>query len=96
MFQDPQGPPEAGEVEVLVAVIESHESKHHAIGSADSVDAIKFRTEQQGLQPKDLERAFHRVWREGSKGVQVHRMRALTHDPLCRLKVGEFVPHLEE
>ena len=34
---------------------EQSENKHHDFGSADPVEAIKFRTEQQGLTPRDLE-----------------------------------------
>ncbi len=36
-------------------VIEAYESKHHAIDTPDPVDAIKFRMEQAGLTPKDLQ-----------------------------------------
>lgn len=55
IFQSPEGSPEADEMEVLVALVSSYENKRYPIGPADPVEAIKFRMEQQGLMPKDLE-----------------------------------------
>lgn len=55
IFQAEAGTPEADEMEVLVTLIEAYESKHYPIGPADPIDAIKFRMEQQGLTPRDLE-----------------------------------------
>jgi len=54
IFHAPEGSPEADEMEVLVALVESYENKHYPIGPADPVEAIKFRMEQQGLVAKDL------------------------------------------
>lgn len=42
-------------MEILVALIEAYENRHCPIGPDDPVAAIKFRMEQQGLAPKDLE-----------------------------------------
>lgn len=55
IFQASEGTPEADEMEVLVTLIEAYEAKHYPIGPADPVEAIKFRLEQQGLSPRDLE-----------------------------------------
>lgn len=41
--------------EAMVTLIEAFEAKHYPIDPPDPVDAIKFRMEQQGLKPKDLE-----------------------------------------
>ena len=41
--------------EAMVTLIEAYEAKHYLIDPPDPVDAIKFRMEQQGLKPKDLE-----------------------------------------
>jgi HTH-type transcriptional regulator/antitoxin HigA len=41
--------------EALITLIESYEAKHFPIDPPDPIDAIKFRMEQQGLKPKDLE-----------------------------------------
>ena len=41
--------------EAMVTLIEAFEAKHYPIDPPDPVAAIKFRMEQQGLKPKDLE-----------------------------------------
>jgi HTH-type transcriptional regulator/antitoxin HigA len=55
VFQAADGTPAADEMEILVTLIEAYEQKHYPTGSGDPVDAIKFRMEQQGLSPKDIE-----------------------------------------
>lgn len=55
IFQAETGTPEADEMEVLVTLIEVYENKHYPIQAASPVEAIKFRMEQQGLTPRDLE-----------------------------------------
>ena len=55
IFQARDGTPQAEEMEVLVTLIEAYENKHYPIQAADPVEAIKFRMEQQGLTPRDLE-----------------------------------------
>ena len=55
VFQAADGTPAADEMEILVTLIEAYENKHYPIGPADPVEAIKFRMEQQGLSPRDLE-----------------------------------------
>ena len=46
---------EADERDVLVTLVEAYENKHYDFGSADPIEAIKFRMEQQGLKARDLE-----------------------------------------
>lgn len=46
---------EGARLDVLVALVESYERKHYALDLPDPVEAIKFRMEQLGLTPKDLE-----------------------------------------
>ena len=55
IFQAPAGTPEADEMEVPVTLIEAYENKHYPISPPDPVEAIKFRMEQQGLSPADLQ-----------------------------------------
>lgn len=55
IFQAVEGTPQADERDVLVTLIEAYESRHYDFGPADAVEAIKFRMEQQGLTPRDLE-----------------------------------------
>ena len=42
-------------LDVLVSLVEAYERKHYALDLPDPVEAIKFRMEQMGLSPKDLE-----------------------------------------
>lgn len=46
---------EANEMEVLITLIEAYENKRYAITPPDSIEAIKFRMEQQNLNAHDLE-----------------------------------------
>jgi len=41
--------------DVLVTLIEAYERVHFPIQAPDPIEAIKFRMEQQGLTPRDLE-----------------------------------------
>ena len=45
---------EGDRFELLLMVIQAYEAKHHPIDPPDPVEAIKFRMEQGGLEPKDL------------------------------------------
>lgn len=46
----------AGErLDLLVTLVESYESRHYPLDLPDPVEAIKFRMEQMGLSPQDLE-----------------------------------------
>ena len=55
IFQVEEGTSQADERDVLVTLIEAYENKHYDFGPADPVEAIKFRMEQEGLTPRDLE-----------------------------------------
>ena len=39
----------------MLTLIEAYEAKHYPIDPPEPLEAIKFRMEQQGLKPKDLE-----------------------------------------
>ncbi len=47
--------PKGERLDVLVALVEAYERKHYPLDLPDPVEAIKFRMEQMGLSPKDLE-----------------------------------------
>jgi HTH-type transcriptional regulator / antitoxin HigA len=47
--------PEADRLDVLVTLLQAYEARHFPIGPATPIEAIKFRMEQQGLTPKDLQ-----------------------------------------
>ncbi len=90
IFQAPEGSPEADEMEVLVALVESYENKHYPVGPADPVEAIKFRMEQQGLAPKDLE-PF--IGPRGRVSEVLNRKRALSLRMVKRLHDGLKIPY---
>ncbi|ECB1886245.1 transcriptional regulator [Salmonella enterica subsp. enterica serovar Mississippi] len=54
------GSPEGDFLDVMITLIEAYESKHYPIEAPNPIDAIKFRMEQAGLTPKDLEPAIGR------------------------------------
>lgn len=47
--------PEGERLDVLATLVEAWERKHYPIDAPDAVEAIKFRMEQQGLAPRDLQ-----------------------------------------
>jgi len=50
-----RGSKEADRFEILLMLIETYEAKHYQILPPNPVEAIKFRMEQAGLKPKDLQ-----------------------------------------
>ncbi len=56
MQNDPDMGTEAGDrLDVLVTLVQAYEARHFPMDAPDPVEAIKFRMEQGGLTPKDLE-----------------------------------------
>jgi HTH-type transcriptional regulator / antitoxin HigA len=49
------GSPDADFFEIMLTLIESYEGKNFPIDLPDPIEAIKFRMEQSGLAPKDLQ-----------------------------------------
>lgn len=90
IFQAQEGAPEADERDVLVALIEAYEQKHYAISSADPVEAIKFRMEQQGLTPRDLE-PF--IGASGRVSEVLNHKRPLSLRMIKRLHEGLHIPY---
>ncbi len=53
---DPKrGTPEADLLEILGTLVQAYEAEHYPLELPDPIEAIKFRMEQQGLEPKDLQ-----------------------------------------
>jgi HTH-type transcriptional regulator/antitoxin HigA len=52
--------PAGDRFDVLITLIEAYETKHFPIDLPNPIDAIRFRMEQAGLSPKDLEPAIGR------------------------------------
>lgn len=46
--------PQGDELDILTTLVESYEAKHYPIPGLDPVEAIRFRMEQMGMEPKDL------------------------------------------
>ena len=50
MAADPElGTPKGDRLDVLATLVQAFEARHYPMASADPVEAIKFRMEQQGL-----------------------------------------------
>jgi HTH-type transcriptional regulator / antitoxin HigA len=49
------GTREGDRLDVLATLIDAYEADHHPMDPPDSIEAIKFRMEQQGLTRRDLE-----------------------------------------
>jgi len=90
VYQAVEGTPEADEMEILVTLIEAYERKHYPITAADPVEAIKFRMEQQGLTPKDLE---HYIGSSGRVSEVLNRKRRLSLQMVKRLHEGLNIPY---
>ena len=90
VFQAKPGTAAADEMEVLVTLIESYEQKHFPMGAADPIDAIKFRMEQQGLSPKDLEPY---IGTSGRVSEVLNRKRRLSLAMVQRLHEGLRIPY---
>jgi HTH-type transcriptional regulator/antitoxin HigA len=90
IFQAKDGTPQADERDVLVTLVEAYENKHYDLGPADPVEAIKFRMEQEGLTPRDLE-AF--IGPSGRVSEVLNRKRPLSLRMIKRLHEGLKIPY---
>ncbi len=90
LFQADEGSADADERDVLVTLIEAYENRHYAFGSADPVEAIKFRMEQQGLTPRDLE-PF--IGSSGRVSEVLNRKRPLSLRMVKQLHDGLRIPY---
>ncbi|MGM0783324.1 MAG: helix-turn-helix domain-containing protein [Pseudomonadota bacterium] len=82
--------PEADELEVLSILIEKYEDEHYPVGPSDPIDAIKFRMEQQGLTPRDLEPY---IGPSGRVSEVLNRKRKLSLRMIRRLHDGLNIPY---
>ncbi len=90
VFQAEEGTPEADEMEILVTLIEAYENKHYPVGPADPVEAIKFRMEQRGLTPRDLEEY---IGPSGRVSEVLNGKRRLSLRMIKRLHDGLSIPY---
>ncbi|MBC7618374.1 MAG: transcriptional regulator [Candidatus Saccharibacteria bacterium] len=75
--------------EAMLTLIEAYEAKHYPIDPPDPVDAIKFRMEQQGLKPKDLEPMIGQLNRVYEV---LNGKRKLTMAMVWKLHIGLGIP----
>lgn len=80
---------EGDRLDVLVTLVEAYERRHFPMDLPDAVEAIKFRMEQQGLTPKDLEPL---IGRSNRVYEVLNRKRGLTLAMIHRLHVGLGIP----
>lgn len=81
--------PEGERLDVLVTLVEAYEKKHFPLELPDPVEAIKFRMDQMGLTPKDLEPMIGRLNRVYE--VLNHK-RPLTLKMIWKLHRGLGIP----
>ncbi len=90
VYQAQEATPEADEMEILVTLIEAYERKQYPIDATDPVEAIKFRMEQQGLTPKDLELY---IGSSGRVSEVLNCKRRLSLKMVKRLHDGLHIPY---
>ncbi|MDD5388495.1 MAG: transcriptional regulator [Gallionellaceae bacterium] len=83
------GTPEGDRFDILLTLAEVYEAKHFPVDLPDPVEAIKFRMEQGGLTPKDLEPMIGRMNRVYEI---LNRKRPLTLVMIRKLHEGLGIP----
>ena len=81
--------PKGERLDILVAMVEAYERKHYLLDLPDPVEAIKFRMEQLGLTPKDLEPM---IGRRNRVYEVLRRRRPLTMKMAWRLHIELGIP----
>jgi HTH-type transcriptional regulator / antitoxin HigA len=90
MESDPEaGTPDGDRLDILATLVQAYERKHFPIELPDPVEAIKFRMEQAGLTPKDLEPM---IGRRNRVYEVLNRKRALTLSMVWKLHQGLGIP----
>ena len=81
--------PEGDEIEILAALVEAYEEKHHAIEAPDPIEAIKFRMDQLGLKDADLTEF---VGQRSRVSEVLNKKRALSLKMIRNLNKGLNIP----
>ena len=90
MVSDPAlGTPDGDRLDVLATLVQAYEARHFPMDLPDAIEAIKFRMDQQGLAPKDLEPM---IGRRSRVYEVLNRKRSLTLPMVWRLHVGLGIP----
>jgi HTH-type transcriptional regulator/antitoxin HigA len=83
------GTAEGDTLEILATLVEAYEARHVPVGKPDPIEAIKFRMEQAGLTPKDLQPQIGRLNRVYEV---LARRRPLTLPMIRRLHADLGIP----
>lgn len=86
----PVGSAAGDELEILAMLIGKYEDEHYQMPASDPVEAIKFRMDQQGLTPRDLE-PF--IGSSGRVSEVLNRKRKLSLAMIKRLHDGLKIPY---
>jgi HTH-type transcriptional regulator/antitoxin HigA len=89
LFDFAPNTPEADRLDVLVALVEGYEARHHSIPPPDPIEAIEHEMDRLGMTPRDLEPFIgsrSRVWEV------LHRRRPLTLKMIRALSKGLNLP----
>ena len=90
METDPEpGTAEGDRLDVLSILVQAYEQRHFPMDLPDPVEAIRFRMDQQGLKPKDLEPMIGQLNRVYEV---LNRKRPLTMAMVWRLHTGLGIP----
>ena len=81
--------PEGDEIEILAALVEAYEEKHHDIAPPDPIEAIKFRMDQMGLKDADLTKF---VGQRSRVSEVLNKKRALSLKMIRSLHQGLNIP----
>lgn len=83
------GTPEGDRLDLLATLVEAYEAKHFPMELPNPIDAIKFRMEQKGLTPKDLQPM---IGRSNRVYEILNGTRPLTLAMIWRLHEGLGIP----
>lgn len=85
-----QDTPDGDELDILLVLVESYESKHHEMPPSDPVDAIFFLMDQLNLSRKDLEAYLGPKSRVSDV---LNRKRSLTLPQIVKLHKELHIPY---
>ena len=89
MWGAKEGTPQGNQLDVLATLVEAYERKHFLIDPPDPIEAIKFRLEQQGLDPRAL---IGVIGGRGRVHEVMHGQRALSLTMIRRLHERFGIP----
>lgn len=82
--------PAGDELEVLALLVGKYEDEHYPMPPSEPIEAIKFRMDQQGLTPRDLEPY---IGTSGRVSEVLNRKRTLSLAMIKRLHEGLRIPY---